>query len=157
MENNERVYTEATPRLVALHKDYGGIKSGDADRAVFFDNLDTDGNSGNFSALSAWYTPFPMMRKLTEQEFIDFMDLGELDKQVNGMNDAVNKPSHYTSGKVECIDSIESSMSKEAFQGFLKGQVAKYIWRYEKKENPLQDLKKAQFYINKLIEGYDQT
>lgn len=66
-------------------------------------------------------------------------------------NDPVSHPGHYTKGGVECIDAIESSMSPEAFRGYLKGNVQKYIFRYESKENPLQDLKKAQWYLNKLI------
>ena len=66
-------------------------------------------------------------------------------------HDPVNNPSHYTQGSVECIEAIESSMTSDAFSGFLKGNVMKYIWRYENKENELQDLEKAQWYLNKLI------
>lgn len=66
--------------------------------------------------------------------------------------DAVNNPSHYAQGGVECIDSIESSLSDEAFLGYLKGNVQKYLWRYEKKENPVQDLQKAKWYLDRLIE-----
>lgn len=68
------------------------------------------------------------------------------------VNDAVNNPSHYTDGNIECIDAIKASMSEEEFKGFLKGNVMKYIWRYEKKEKPKQDLEKAQWYLTKLIE-----
>lgn len=67
--------------------------------------------------------------------------------------DVVNNPRHYTQGDIECIDAIKSSMSKEAFKGFLKGNAIKYLWRYEKKENPIEDLKKCQWYLNKLIEN----
>ena len=66
--------------------------------------------------------------------------------------DPVNRPSHYTDGGVECIDAIKASMSTEAFLGFLKGNVQKYMWRYEKKVAPVEDLKKAQWYLSKLIE-----
>ena len=66
--------------------------------------------------------------------------------------DPVNSPSHYSSGGVECIDAIQASMSHEAFCGYLKGNIQKYMWRYEKKANPVQDLEKAQWYQNKLIE-----
>lgn len=64
--------------------------------------------------------------------------------------DIVNKPPHYE-GSIECIAAIESSMSKESFRGYLKGNVQKYIWRYDRK-NGLEDLQKAQWYLNKLIE-----
>ena len=67
-------------------------------------------------------------------------------------SDPVNRPSHYTAGGIECIDAIKSSMSTEAFLGFLKGNVQKYMWRYEKKVAPVEDLKKAQWYLSKLIE-----
>ena len=66
-------------------------------------------------------------------------------------NDAVNNPQHYTQGSIECIDAIKSSMSNEAFKGFLKGNAMKYLWRYEKKEKPLEDLKKCEWYLNRLI------
>ena len=67
-------------------------------------------------------------------------------------HDPVNSPSHYTDGGIECIDAIKASMSTEAFLGFLKGNVQKYMWRYEKKVAPVEDLKKAQWYLSKLIE-----
>lgn len=66
-------------------------------------------------------------------------------------HDAVNHPGHYTNGDIECIDAIQASMSKEAFAGFLKGNIIKYMWRYEHK-NGIEDLKKSQWYQNKLIE-----
>lgn len=64
--------------------------------------------------------------------------------------DKVNQPSHYAKGGVECIDAIESSMSKDAFLGYLKGNIQKYIWRYECKGG-LESLLKAQWYLNRLI------
>tara|TARA_R110000803_G_scaffold60385_3_gene119608 strand:- start:444 stop:842 length:399 start_codon:yes stop_codon:yes gene_type:complete len=65
--------------------------------------------------------------------------------------DVVNKPSHYNSGGVECIEAIEASMELEAFQGYLKGNILKYIWRMSYKGKSLVDCKKAQWYLNKLI------
>jgi|TARA_R110002074_G_scaffold133667_2_gene277376 hypothetical protein len=69
----------------------------------------------------------------------------------NGQEDMVNSPNHYTSGSIECIDGIEASMTPEAFRGYCKGAAIKYLWRYERKAKPLEDLKKAQWYLNKLI------
>ena len=68
------------------------------------------------------------------------------------MSDMVNHPSHYADGSIECIEAIEASMTKEAFCGYLKGNALKYFWRYEKKINPVEDLEKARWYSNKLIE-----
>jgi hypothetical protein len=69
--------------------------------------------------------------------------------------DLVNSPAHYKTGEIECIEAIEASLSKEAFRGYLKGNIEKYVWRYETKGNPKQDLEKAQWYLNKLISTYD--
>jgi hypothetical protein len=66
------------------------------------------------------------------------------------MHDPVNSPQHYASGAIECIEAIEASMSSEAFKGFLKGNVQKYVWRYEGKGG-VESLQKAQWYLNRLI------
>lgn len=66
-------------------------------------------------------------------------------------NDPVEHPSHYTENDIECIDAIESSMTPEQFRGYLKGNAMKYLWRYEKKENPIQDLRKAIWYLERLV------
>lgn len=76
--------------------------------------------------------------------------------------DMVNHPAHYTAGNVECIDALESmSMGyHDAVQGALAWQVVKYIWRSPLKGKQLEDLQKAQFYLNRLIEKVkyeDQT
>lgn len=64
--------------------------------------------------------------------------------------DSVANPAHYNKGGVECIDAIRGSMSAEAFRGFLKGNVMKYVFRYEAK-NGLEDLRKARWYLERLI------
>ena len=76
---------------------------------------------------------------------------------MSNINDAVNHPSHYTQGGIECIDAMKASMSDEAFKGLLKGNVIKYIWRYEKKVNPLEDLKKAKWYLEVLIRELEEV
>jgi len=70
--------------------------------------------------------------------------------------DNVEKPAHYNQSGIECIQAIEASMRKDQFCGYLKGNIQKYIWRYEDK-NKIEDLKKAQWYLNKLIETYEQV
>ena len=67
------------------------------------------------------------------------------------MTDYVNSPPHYNAGNIECIDAIQQSMQPDAFFGYLKGNIQKYVWRYEMKKG-VQDLEKAQWYLNKLIE-----
>ena len=65
------------------------------------------------------------------------------------MTDMVNKPPHYNESDIECIDAIEASMTKEAFDGYLKGNVLKYLWRYEIKGGK-EDLNKANWYLTRL-------
>lgn len=67
-------------------------------------------------------------------------------------SDLVNSPEHYNYGKIECIEAIEESMIPEAFKGYLKGNTMKYLWRYERKGKPLEDLKKARWYLDRLIQ-----
>lgn len=64
--------------------------------------------------------------------------------------DMVNHPKHYTKGGIETIDFMKAKLSPEGYQGYLAGNVIKYITRYPDK-NGLEDLKKAQTYLNWLI------
>ena len=66
--------------------------------------------------------------------------------------DAVNSPSHYKTGDIECIDAIKASMSSEQFIGQLKGNIEKYVWRMSYKGKPVEDLRKARWYLDRLIE-----
>lgn len=69
--------------------------------------------------------------------------------------DVVNKPKHYNLGRVECIDAIESAtVGKVGIQAVCTANVIKYLWRCEEKGG-LEDIKKAQWYLNKLIESYN--
>lgn len=60
--------------------------------------------------------------------------------------DLVNKPSHYTQGKIEVLSFIEDQNLS-----FHESQVLKYVVRAKHKGNELIDLKKAQFYLNRKI------
>ena len=85
------------------------------------------------------------------------------------MTDSINKPEHYTFGKYECIDVIEElskqndkyecidvieELSKQndlqGAEGFLYGNIIKYLWRYKHK-NGIEDLQKARWYLDRLI------
>ncbi len=67
------------------------------------------------------------------------------------MTDPVNKPSHYASGAIECIDAMESAFGREALIEHCRMAAFKYLWRGGKKENTVQDLRKAVWYIEKEI------
>jgi hypothetical protein len=66
------------------------------------------------------------------------------------MDDVVNNPKHYNQTGVECIDAIKAQTG-DGYEYYLQGNIAKYLWRYRYK-NGVEDLKKAQWYLNKLIE-----
>ena len=66
--------------------------------------------------------------------------------------DVVNKPHHYNTGNIECIEAIEESMTSVAFKGYLKGNCMKYLWRYDYKGKQVEDLNKAGWYLRKLTE-----
>lgn len=69
-------------------------------------------------------------------------------------NDAVNHPSHYTSGKYEVIDIMEDQFGIEGLKHICLGNALKYICRAGKKgtDKELQDLAKARWYLNHYIE-----
>tara|TARA_R100001129_G_scaffold178720_1_gene154786 strand:- start:1116 stop:1406 length:291 start_codon:yes stop_codon:yes gene_type:complete len=71
-------------------------------------------------------------------------------------NDPIN-PSHYKEGDVECIEAIKSSLDTQAFHGYLKASVMKYLWRYDKKDNPALCLGKAQWFMNRLVNEHNQS
>lgn len=66
-------------------------------------------------------------------------------------SDNVNSPSHYTQGSIECIDAMEAALGVEGLKAYCRGACLKYLWRTEHK-NGLEDLKKCEWYIKKLIE-----
>ena len=63
--------------------------------------------------------------------------------------DVVNSPPHYNKSRIECIDAIESA-TDAGFEHYLQGNIIKYIWRYRYKGG-VEDLKKAKWYLKKLI------
>jgi len=66
-------------------------------------------------------------------------------------------PSHYQNGKVECIDALESAtVNKTGIEAICVANTVKYLWRYEDK-NGLEDVKKAQWYLEKLIKHLENV
>lgn len=66
--------------------------------------------------------------------------------------DMVNHPQHYKTGKIECIKCISAVVNMyDGEQAYDVGQVIKYLYRAPTKMNFMQDLKKAQWYLNRLI------
>ena len=63
--------------------------------------------------------------------------------------DIVNNPPHYNQAGIECIEAIKAA-TDDGYEYYLQGNIIKYLWRYRYK-NGIEDLKKAQWYLNKLI------
>ena len=72
------------------------------------------------------------------------------------MDDVVNHPKHYNKHGIECIQAIRATLTDEEFRGYCKGNVIKYTWR-ERYKNGLEDLKKATWYINRLVQDLDKN
>ena len=65
--------------------------------------------------------------------------------------DPVEQPDHYNKGAIEAIEAIKASMPADEFKGYLKGNALKYLWRYDYKGKPVEDLRKCRWYIDRLI------
>ena len=98
-----------------------------------------------------------MNNKMCEHDEIVYTSSQYVEAIEKEVPDAVNHPSHYTGAGIECIEAIKASMTPDALAGYLKGNVQKYLWRYEKKVNPVEDLKKARWYLDYLINEMEQT
>lgn len=77
--------------------------------------------------------------------------LEQAGKEAYGNVDMVNNPPHYNQTGIECIHAI-SAATDNGFKYYLQGNVMKYLWRFDYKNKPLEDLQKAQWYLEKLIE-----
>ena len=110
---------------------------------------------GSFVCFSDWEDYPNDIEKNYEIIFGNAEDTGEEKKS----EDMVNHPSHYTSGGVECIDAITSALSsyEDSVDSWLVGQVIKYLWRAPLKGKYEEDIKKAQFYLNRLVEKIDKN
>jgi hypothetical protein len=82
------------------------------------------------------------LKKLKEDRFYDNR---EIPKQDN-----VNRPQHYTTSEIECIDYIQMQLGS-GVKDYLRGQIYKYMHRHQLKGAEVEDLRKARWYIDKLI------
>ena len=79
--------------------------------------------------------------------------------ELGGTPCMVDNPPHYNKAGIECIEAIRAATC-DGYEYYLQGNIIKYLWRYRYK-NGTEDLKKAQWYLNKLIEEvegcYDES
>ena len=93
-------------------------------------DVDKDGKWGHFP--SNWLAKDEAMAEVAEES-------------------NVNHPSHYNQGKYECIDVMVETFGQEAAQNFCLLNAFKYIWR-AKNKNGMEDVNKAIWYLNKLVD-----
>ena len=68
--------------------------------------------------------------------------------------DPVNKPAHYNlDGVIECIDYIKQVLGEDGFVAYCHGNMIKYQHRHRYKTNPVEDMEKAQWYLNKMLDA----
>ena len=68
------------------------------------------------------------------------------------MTEEINHPERYGGDTTyECIKVLEAWLPTEQYKGFLRGNALKYLCRVGKKDNTVQELKKAEWYLNKLF------
>jgi len=91
----------------------------------------------------------------TPQEREAILDLLAEEAQEDGLYDNVDKPSHYNTGNIECIEAIEEALTDQEIRGYFKGNCLKYLWR-EQYKNGLEDLKKARWYLDRLIKRLEK-
>ena len=88
------------------------------------------------------------MRHEEHMKYLEEME--QAGKMAYGGVDLVNSPPHYNQTGIECVEAIAAA-TDDGFEYYLQGNILKYLWRYRYK-NGIEDLKKAQWYLNKLIE-----
>ena len=94
----------------------------------------------------------------TKDNLVSITNYDWLDDSRFEYNERVNSPSHYTSGRLEAIDIIEDAVKDAPTpgKGVLQSQVLKYMLRVWLKDNPLEDLKKAEWYLQRLINNLEE-
>jgi hypothetical protein len=85
----------------------------------------------------------------------DPIEDAEMKNEIDARKDEVNHPEHYTSGDVECIDAIRAALGEEQYKGFLRGNMLKYWWRCEIKDDPITNMQKCQKYMDWLTAVYE--
>lgn len=89
------------------------------------------------------HTVFTKSHRYMKYKIVD-----DLEREL--LTDAIN-PSHYTQGDIEAIDAMEACSTDEEFIGHLRLTALKYLWRLNEKGDPVENARKAQWYVERLI------
>lgn len=126
-----KIYTHATERLKQLHRDFGGLKSGRPDTAIFFDNVDHNEQTGNFNSQSEYYDYMQNGYTLVnEEKFIEIV----CPQTKTGYKEQSTKLNYELD--FDFLTQVAERMSSN------KGKYEPYNW---KKPINVEDLKQALF------------
>ena len=91
---------------------------------------------------------------LADESGAPFKIKGAKQDEIGGIPSMIDNPPHYNQSGIECIDAIAAA-TDDGYEDYLQGNIIKYLWRYRYK-NGTEDLKKAKWYLEKLIEVRDE-
>ena len=146
---------EADPRYVLMpHTGCGGkfVKMDEPEKLYKCEKC-------NKSFIASQHNPLPKICVCGGRILFSNLFTITFDKPSYYRPDPINSPSHYTKGGIETIDYMKAKMPPDEFKGYLKGNVIKYVSRAGIKTAnlDLQDFKKAQWYLNRLINELEET
>ena len=95
----------------------------------------------------------PLMWEPLKEESEENSNLNTISSAKTNAPSMVNHPQHYNQGGIECIDAANAMVSSypDPINASLSWQVIKYLWRHPFKAKPVEDLKKCQWYLDRLI------
>lgn len=117
---------------------------------------ETEENEDTLASVKRYWFKKALKKDEEKQEEIAKNEFHSEKCTMKSKHDAVNHPSHYCQGGIECIDVIKATIKgMPAFDAFCQGNAMKYLFRWQYKKG-VEDLKKAKWYIDKLIEGFEK-
>lgn len=126
---------------------------GERDEVLIIDDVATMTEEEYAEMLKDYPKSELLVKTLPDEEFKDLVVKADMynNSEMRTLEDPVNEPSHYNAGNIECIDYLFDNLPHEAYVGYLEGNIKKYLHRWRYKAG-VQDLKKAQWYLNRLVE-----
>jgi hypothetical protein len=101
-----------------------------------------------------------MVRPFDPVERMASIDREDRNLDPNPLMDAVFKPPHYNAAGIECIDAMKAMVETAdvpAHQAYCWQNSFKYLWPWPYKNNGLEDLRKARWYLDRLISQLERN
>lgn len=122
------------------------------------DTISFDSSSPGFNSFASNFDWYADQNWETEDKDGFFTSNLISNKLSEGAVDNVYAPAHYTKNEdIECIEAIKAALGTEKFRGYCQGNVIKYVWRADHKNNTLEDLKKSRWYLDRLIASHENN